>query len=185
VDDLESRFWGNCINTWAEELKQLLYLELMGFPRKPTWRTQYNFDGEDKSYIDIGGGPSSVLLKFENRGYSAVVDPSDWPQWVIDRYDSAGITYYLAGGEDLSFMRPVDVALVYNCLQHCSDPEKIIANARRVSTTLKMFEWIGIPPHEGHPHMLTADALARWTGQKGRIYQLDGRNECYGTAWVI
>lgn len=192
-DDLESRFWNGAINTYGEETKQLLYLELMGFKRSPTWRTQYSFDGEGKSYIDIGGGPSSVLLKFENtkRGDHAwsmlVVDPADWPRWVIDRYSANCIGFENERGEDLTLNDEAqfDVALIYNCLQHCESPEKVIANARAAARTLKMFEWIDLPSHPGHPHELHAADLDRWTGRTGRVVTLNGQNECYGRAWVL
>ena len=186
ADDLESRFWGDCSNTYGEETKQLLYLQLMGFQRVPTWRTQYAFDGEGKSYIDIGGGPCSVLLKFDNRS-GMVVDPAQYPAWVSHRYWDAGLNFFRHRGED--FPMPVNVkyhtALIYNCLQHCDDPAKVIANARACANELVMFEWIDMPPHEGHPHMLTEALLNEWTGQKGRVFDLKGQSECYGRAWVL
>jgi SAM-dependent methyltransferase len=193
-DDLESRFWGDCANTYGEETKQLLYLNMMGFKRAPTWRTQFAFDGEGKSYIDIGGGPCSVLLKFEHlsplRGDagSCVIDPGSYPPWVRARYDAAGVQWLRVSGERIGLEYPnrfVDVALIYNCLQHCEDPAKVIANARAVAKQLVMFEWVDIPPHEGHPHMLTEALLNEWTGQVGHTVTLNGQNECYGRAWVL
>ncbi len=185
MDDLESRFWGDCCNSYNEETKQLLYLKLMGFHPTPTWRTPYSFDGGGKSFIDIGGGPTSVLLKFENRKPSLVVDPGDYPSWVNARYGAANIVLLQARAEDLIESSVFDVALIYNCLQHVDNPEKIIANAKACSKQLKMFEWIDTEPHEGHPQKLTEDALNRWSDQQGRVVELRGENECFGRAWIL
>ena len=32
---------------------------------------------------------------------------------------------------------------------------------------LRIFEWVNIPPHEGHPHELTKKSLDEWIGQEG------------------
>lgn len=184
----EADFWGNCANTYGEETKQLLYLKFMGFPMRSTWRSSFVFDGQGKSIADIGGGPCSVLLKFENLGPSMVIDPAIYPSWVVDRYDTSGITYYLGRGEDfVSHLgpNPFDLALIYNCLQHVDDPEKIIANARANAKELRMFEWIDMPPHEGHLHMLTEADLNRWAGRPGKTVRLYGENECTGRAWYL
>ena len=45
---------------------------------------------------------------------------------------------------------------------------------------LRLFEWIDIPAHEGHPHMLTKENLEMWIGQEGKTKVLDGENGCYG-----
>jgi hypothetical protein len=184
-DDLESRFWGNCCNSYNEETKQLLYLREMGFLSYPTWRTAWSFNGNNQSFIDIGGGPCSVLLKFENVRHCLVVDPGVYPQWVYDRYRSANIVSLQARGEDIVQASVFDVALIYNCLQHTDDPAKIIANAKACAKQLKIFEWIDTPPHEGHPQTLTEAALNSWTNQQGRVVTLRGESECFGRAWIL
>ena len=68
-------------------------------------------------------------------------------------------------------------------MQHCEDPEKIISNAKKAGKLLRIFEWIDIPPHEGHPHMLTQENLEKWIGQKGHTTELNGVNGCYGKAF--
>jgi hypothetical protein len=188
TDDLEERFWGGAINTYNEETKQLLYLKLMGFEPTPTWQTRWSFDAGGKSIIDIGGGPCSVLLKFVNLGpFATVVDPGPWPQWAIDRYLAADIGFARECGEDLDkiLMPQADLALIYNVLQHCIDPALVIAKARACAKGLRMFEWIDLSAHEGHPHELKADLLNEWAGREGRIIELKGENECYGRAWVL
>lgn len=186
VDDLEMRFWGNCSNTFGEELKQLVYLDRMGFHPSPTWRSPVSFDGGGKSYLDIGGGPCSVLLKFENAPRRAVVDPGDYPSWVATRYAQCSIIYVRSRGEEIGDLTypTFDVALIYNCLQHVEDPERIVRNAKTVAKGLKIFEWIDIPPHEGHPWMLTEALLNEWTGRKGTVEEMN-ESGCVGRAWYL
>lgn len=187
-DDLEMRFWGDCTRSLGEELKQQVYAREMGFPLVSTWRSPFNWDAQGRSVIDIGGGPVSMLLKMENLAVGTVVDPGDYPDWVRARYDAAGITLLSRAGEDLPqwmFVRKYALALIYNCLQHTSDPARIIANAHAVALELRMFEWIDIPPHPGHPQMLTAAALDEWAGRPGRVKQFDGENGCFGRAWIL
>jgi len=188
-DDFEMSFWADCTRSFGEESKQILYMELMEIPRVETWRSPLNYDFGGRSVIDIGGGPCSVLLKGENlKPRSVVVDPGNYPDWVLMRYGLSGIIWHKARGEDIDTNGGggrFDLALIYNCLQHCSDPEKIIANARAVSGHLKIFEWIDIPPHEGHPHELKASDLERWTRQKGEVIELHGEYGCSGRAWVL
>jgi 2-polyprenyl-3-methyl-5-hydroxy-6-metoxy-1,4-benzoquinol methylase len=187
-DDLEARFWGNCENTFGEELKQLKYLELMGFQRSPTWRTQYSFDAGGKSIIDIGGGPCSVLLKFVNLTRGVIVDPGAWPPWVAARYAAASLGDWRIEGELVDDSHgSFDLALIYNCLQHVQDPAQVVRRAISLvgSSGLRMFEWIDLPAHEGHPHELKAEKLNEWTGREGRVVTLTGESECYGRAWVL
>jgi hypothetical protein len=191
-DDLESRFWGNCVSSLGEEMKQLVYLEEMGFTYKKVWHAGgIAYDGGGRSFVDIGGGPVSVLLKFENRGPSMVIDPGQYPAWVRARYGKALIEVEQEPGEAYAKAEfngqpfVFDVALVYNCLQHTGDPARVIANARALACELRIFEWIGIPAHEGHPHELSAEKLEEWTGRKGAVKQFDGVNGCLGRAWIL
>jgi hypothetical protein len=180
AQELEAGFWGTCANTYGEETKQFLYAEKMGLRR--SGRSRHEIDGGGRSYIDVGGGPASMLLKFVNLGTSLVVDPCRYPQWVYDRYAAAGIVCEVLAGEDLVPNRSFDVALIYNVLQHVRDPEAVVRNARAASRELRMFEWVDIPPHPGHPHCLTQADLERWAGVAGRVEEL-ARCECYGRAW--
>jgi hypothetical protein len=205
-DDLEMRFWAGCGSTFGEESKQRVYLREMGFAEHHVWHAGgFAWDAGGRSIIDIGGGPVSVLLKMENRIIQkcVVADPGDYPDWVVDRYYAAGIGFMPERGEDLEFAdgdlvgyrvanaTPTicaggfDVALIYNCLQHVDSPEKIIANARALAKDLRMFEWIGIPAHEGHPHELSQEKLEGWTGRKGVVKEFRGENGCFGKAWIL
>jgi len=184
--DFEADFWNGALNTYNEETKQLLYLREMGFPALRDWRTPHNFDAKQQSIIDFGGGPTSVLLKFVNLKRGLVIDPMKQPAWVASRYAAAGILYAEMPAEHANIIgaQDVDIALIYNCLQHCEDPEKVIANARANAKHLAVFEWINVPPHDGHPHMLTAEKLEAWCGRKGVVKRF-ADNECFGEAWVL
>lgn len=180
---LEAGFWGTCANTYGEETKQLLYAEKMGFQRVHDGRSGFAIYGAHKSYVDVGGGPASMLLKFVNVGRRVVVDPCRYPRWVYDRYAAAGVEWQVVAGEDLaSAGKFFDVALIYNVLQHVRDPGEVVRRARLVSRELRVFEWVDMLPHPGHPHCLTRGDLDRWTGVEGEVEEL-ARSECYGRAW--
>ena len=181
---LEAGFWGTCANTYGEETKQLLYMDRMGFKASHDGKSPFSYDGGGLSYLDIGGGPVSVLLKFRNARRKMVIDPCLYPLWIYERYEEEGIEYLGAPGE-VAVLPDVDVALIYNVLQHVSDPQKVIANALRSAKTLHMFEWVDMPPHAGHPHCLTQEKLEAWTGLRGKVEQFNGINECYCRAWYV
>lgn len=185
----ELQYWGDCTNTYDEESKQYVYARLMGLKR-----AGFSFDASSKSVIDIGGGPVSMLLKCVHRGeLCVVVDPlmNRYPSWVRDRYRTADIASIGATGEnvvDALMLKPdacnkFDEAWIYNCLQHVEDPAWIISNARALAPVLRIFEWINIPAHEGHPHTLTREKLDEWIGGTGNVIKLDGESGCYGEAY--
>jgi hypothetical protein len=145
-------------------------------------RSGYSFCVNNKSIIDIGGGPTSMLLKTINLGKRAlVVDPLEYPMWVYDRYSEKGIDSLICRGEDI-FEEGYDEAWIYNCLQHTDDPELIIKNALNAAKTLRIFEWVDIPPHDGHPIELTKEKLDKWTGGLGQVITL-AESGCFGKAY--
>ena len=178
MSDFEKAYWGSCVNTFDEEQKHYIYARFMGLER-----VGYSFDVHGARVVDIGGGPVSMLLKSINRGYAMVVDPIEWPRWVYDRYMAVHITPLVARGEDLQPGPGYSEAWIYNVLQHVDDPALVVANARKAAKLVRLFEWIGIPPHEGHPHMLTKPLLREWLGtEKGDSAHFEG-NGCHGWAF--
>ena len=162
--ELERQYWGYCTNTFMEEKKQYTYARFMGL--KEDYYFFKNIVG--KNILDIGGGPSSMLLKTWGFNRGRVVDPIKWPDWIRARYAIINVDLVESGGEDIN-ERGWDEVWIYNCLQHVVDPKKIIENAKRAAPVLRIFEWIDIPPHEGHPHMLTRHDLEQWIGQTGQV----------------
>ena len=130
----EAEYWGNCVNTLDEDLKQFLYAKAMRIPKLNAF--SYTVGG--KKILDIGGGPTSLLLKTKDHGGSKVVDPIKYPQWTIDRYNSHNIEYEQKPGEDITDTG-YDEVWIYNCLQHVIDPQKIIENAKKAAPVLRIF----------------------------------------------
>lgn len=75
-----------------------------------------------------------------------------------------------------------DEVWIYNVLQHTEDPELIIQNAKNVAPVIRIFEWIDIPAHEGHPQELKEENLNEWLDGKGTTEWLD-ENGCHGRSY--
>lgn len=184
----ERSWWGDCTHTYAEETKHRTYARGMGLVETTGWGTWPAYDLAGTNVLDIGGGPVSMLLKCLNRGeHCTVADPCKYPQWVLDRYEIAKIGYGRVAGEDLDhFIHDgYDEAWIYNVLQHTQDPEQIIANAFEFAPVIRLFEWVDIPPHTGHPHELKKVLLDYWLGSPGYVEVMDGSkgDGCNGTAY--
>ena len=169
--EFEQKWWGDCLNTAGEEAKQLSYASRMRLEFAPYLDKCWSIDLQHKSVVDIGGGPVSLLLKTHNRGpLCMVIDPCEYPDWVIERYREGGIAQYLRRGEDLdqiSYGEKHDEAWIYNCLQHTENPQKIIENARKRAKVLRIFEWVNTGTSLGHPHDLKPELLNEWIGGYG------------------
>ncbi len=162
--EFERSWWGTCQNTFTEETKQLTYAYKMGlqcYSNSGKWPC-YNLEG--KSVLDIGGGPVSMLLKCENRGFCCVIDPCQYPHWVKERYSQTSISFLSQRGESLDVTLGYDEVWIYNVLQHTEDPELIIQNAKKIAPVIRIFEWIDIPAHEGHPQELKEETLSSGRG---------------------
>ena len=189
AQEWESKWHGNCANTYNEETKQYIYAEYMGLNEFATnWYGRRGWNFGSRSVIDIGGGPCSMLLKSEAND-KLVVDPCQFPDWVHSRYQQTGVVFFNIKAEDIDrlnlavrFQAIFDLALIYNVLQHTEDPEKIISNAREIANEIRIFEWIDTPINEGHIHTLTSENLDRWLGGKGKS-QFINRSPVVGKAY--
>jgi hypothetical protein len=178
MSDLEAWYWGNCANTFYEDQKHYVYAKYMALDI--TWTY---FDVHGRSIVDIGGGPTSMLLKCRGLGKGLVVDPLQYPYWTFKRYTHCGIDVSICRGED--FTDPpmkFDEAWIYNCLQHVDDARLIIQNAKNAANRIRIFEWVDIPPHDGHPIELTKDFLDDCLGGEGSVIEL-AESGCYGRAY--
>lgn len=185
AQEQEQEWWGNCANTLGEELKQLTYAKHMGLTFHEYDGIPYQIDLKGKSVLDIGGGPTSLLLKTTNGGQRSVYDPCLYPDWVMKRYNTADIQYYRCKGEDIPVVDRYDEVWMYNCLQHVDDPAQIIKNGFRAlkeGGTFRIFEWINTEVNEAHPHSLDEIFFQELTRDTGRVVVL-GENGCFGTAW--
>ncbi len=155
--EYEAGFWYDCANTYNEERKQHVYAALMGLAPDKGWPYGYKTSG---SVLDIGGGPTSLLLKTTGFESATVQDPTNYPEWVYTRYLEHGIKVSrtpaeqrLGSIESLSWIVPqfFNEVWLYNCLQHTEDPKRILENVKDYlpsGGTFRFFEWIDIPPHE-------------------------------------
>lgn len=175
--EFEAQYWGNCANTFDEEQKHYVYARAMGLVRQ-----HYHFELPGLRVVDIGGGPVSMMLKCRGLEHGLVVDPLCYPAWCEARYRAHHIDVLAMPGE-LFGRQGFDEAWIYNCLQHVEDPERVIHNARRAAPVLRIFEWVDIPPHPGHPHLLTAALLRQWIGDAGGVVRDYAESGCYGRAF--
>lgn len=193
--EFELGWWGNCVNTFGEELKQTVYASLMGISLLNQGGPGPVIDMEDKSIIDIGGGPCSMLLKTRTTGTKTLIEPCEYPDWVYERYTEASVHVYpYMKGEDFPKFFPGgthwDECWIYNVLQHVEDPERIALNALHVADVVRVFEWIDMPVSPGHPHTLTEEKMNEWFaheshpwGTQGRTYSLN-ESGCVGRAYA-
>jgi hypothetical protein len=172
----EINYWGDCCNTFEEDQKHYTYAKFMGLVRTGTY-----FDGAGKKILDVGGGPSSMLLKCQNLREGKVIDPIAYPKWTIERYTYKNISVQIDLAENMQ-ESGWDEVWIYNCLQHVLDPKKIIEKAKLAAPVLRIFEWVDIPAHAGHPQELTEEKLNGWIGSTGSLVQLD-ENGCVGKAY--
>jgi glycosyltransferase involved in cell wall biosynthesis/SAM-dependent methyltransferase len=176
--DFEKDFWGNCANTFHEDIKHYTYAKFMGIERNG-----HHFIVHGKSILDIGGGPTSMLLKSYDLNRGKVVDPIKYPDWTVERYRGKNIDVSVDCGENVN-ETGWDEVWIYNCLQHVRDPQKIIENAKRAAPILRIFEWIDIPAHEGHPQELKEELLNLWIGGKGSTATLSEKDTgCHGRVY--
>ena len=176
--DFEIGYWGDCTNTFDEEQKHYVYADCMNLNVQ-----HYRIIMESPlKILDVGGGPVSMLLKTSQLSSGVVFDPIDWPDWVKIRYACKNIEHVCDYAENLN-LTGFDEVWMYNCLQHTHDPEKIIKNCIRAGKVFRIFEWIDIPPHDGHPQMLTKELLDKWTGSSGKINTYNDFHGCTGKAY--
>jgi hypothetical protein len=184
--DFEAGWWGSCQNTYGEETKQLVYARYMQLTAMDLGGPGPEIDLGGYSVIDVGGGPSSLLLKCRNAGQAIVVDPCPYPAWVAERYLEAGIDFLHVPAEAYLSVAPmVDEIWIYNVLQHVEDPEFIVRMALERAKTLRIFEWLDIPPHPGHPQQLRQELLEGWLRMSGNTGFLNEGGAVGSAFWGV
>lgn len=173
-NDWEKNWWEDCTNTYSEQVLQEMYAKYMKLDQF-AMPYRYQFDLKGMSVVDIGGGPVSLLLRCKNCSRAVVVDPCDYPNWVLERYKLAGITLIKKPAEDVAFDKEFDEAWIYNCLQHVRDPGKLIQNAMASARKIRVFEPLEVGTHQGHPHNLSQDVLDRAFGKQGLTDERGGK----------
>lgn len=124
-------------------------------------------DLQQKSILDVGGGPCSILLHSQNfkKPDSTVVDPiyslhpehSERLNQIKKRYADQNITFENRMAEEfllsLSNDYMFDEVWIYNCLQHVYEPDKILLNCLKHTKTLRLAEYINCPTDTAHLHI--------------------------------
>lgn len=173
----EKDWWGECLNTTWEELKQIKYTSRMGIDMPGSPGSPYAFDAHGASVLDVGASAISLLLKTNNlsiKEQSTVVDPLPLPKWAVDRYITAGLKFVNKPAEKLPFAdKQFDEVWIYNCLQHTQDPRAIVNEIKRVGKLIRIFEWVDTGVSAGHIHNLTELELNVWLGGEGKVEQLN------------
>jgi SAM-dependent methyltransferase len=119
-----------------------------------------------KTVLDIGCGPFSLLQTVPSKS-ATCLDPIHYED-LEQQYVDKGIRRLYKCGEDLTVEDGTfDEVWIYNCLQHVKNPTSILNNAISVGKTIRIFEWIHIPPYEGHLYELTPQLLKRPFNQQG------------------
>ena len=122
----EADWWGSCTNTLSEEWKQLAYFKRLGLVETKNSKWRFAFDMQGKSVADVGGGPTSFLLRCVNV-HGWVIEPNRYPDWVYERYKAAKINVLQIRAEDwLQQTKLFDEVWMYNVMQHVDDPELVM-----------------------------------------------------------
>lgn len=179
----EAEWHDTCINSYNEETKQYIYTRFMGLDEyKVNYYGQIGWDFGEKSVLDVGCGPYSILMKSKGKVKHGI-DPCDYPQWVYERYKCADVLLHKIPAEDFTSPSIIyDEALIYNCLQHVIDPKKIIDNVLACSKLVRIFEWVDNGISDGHLHDLHADELDEWLGGTGKSNYIE-IGPCVGKAY--
>lgn len=131
-----------------EILKQKYYSLILEIP--------FFYDFKNKSVLDIGGGPNSILLRSKNFSRARIVDPGNYSKEVVDNYYKNNIEYVKQLAENYNSTEKFDEVLIYNVLQHTVNTEKIIKNALDSATErIRFFDWGYTKPTLGHPQTIT------------------------------
>jgi hypothetical protein len=183
---IEKAWHGNCIATEFEEVpKQFIYAQHMGLNPQPQHNGDFALQVNGESILDIGGGPSSMLLRTQGFSKATVVDPCNYPRWTLERYKDCGISLWKIKGEVVqdTVLPLFDEVWMYNTLSHCENIEAVIASALAKGKIIRVFEWLNTPTNGAHLHTLTKDYLDILFKGIGKVETLTGERGCVGTAY--
>ncbi|QQS17297.1 methyltransferase domain-containing protein [Candidatus Saccharibacteria bacterium] len=161
----ELAFWLSPGAELGEQLKQLTYAPLLGLDFEHDGNSPYVIHKPNKSIIDIGGGPVSLLLKTKAT-LKTVIDPCSYPAWVRSRYEQNDVRWIKDVAETYQpeLAETADEVWLYNVLQHTTDPQKIFENVLRYLKSggvFRFFDWIETGTNVAHPISLTAEDVHR------------------------
>jgi hypothetical protein len=150
----ELLFWSHYSNHICELDKQSFCAKQIGI-FETNDPTPYVVDLQGKSVLEIGAGPNGLCLRAQN-GRRKVIDPAEYPEWVWDRYKYFGVEYENIMAENMNESGWDEVWLV-NCMQHVTNPDKVMENIKKAGKVLRIFEWLNIPVDACHHHTFTRE----------------------------
>lgn len=158
AQDFERRWWLGNPARWEDELtKQQFYADRMHFPAmtEPGWVAMgLRYDFEERTVLDVGCGPFSLLQR-SRVGTGVALDPIDYGPELEAGYVSRKLQRVIGPAEKMATTETFDEVWCYNCLQHVMDPMLILQKMKDCGIRIRLYEWLDIPPHQGHPQMLT------------------------------
>lgn len=178
----ERKSWGDNLDlNCGEANKQIHYANLM--------KINIPYDAKNKSIIDFGCGPVSMLLRVENCKNAVGIEPIDYGENVNKRYQEKKIKILQLPIEeyeqDSNFL--YNEAWMYNVLQHVIDPVVCLQKINKAAKTIRIFEWIDMPSSPGHPHVITKQMMIENLELKESEYFIVdlNENELCGKAIIV
>ncbi len=119
-------------------------------------------DWANKSVLDVGCGPVSLVARGKYGKTRTGVDPLRYPHWVYEAYSKNDFKVILEPFEEFHNPSQYDVVIFYNALQHFAD---LAAVARRTKEILApggrayLAEYLEVPTNEAHIQYLEKTPL--------------------------
>jgi len=89
----------------------------------------------DTYVLEIGSGAAGTITYVESE-HKYAIDPLEYYYSTVEEFTKdrdKKVKYYSAKGEDLPFNNDMfDLVIIDNVLDHCSDPEKVLTEMKRV-----------------------------------------------------
>lgn len=179
----ERHSWGNSVTleTSNESYKQVTYAKLLNLEMKNNF-----IDANNKSIIDLGCGPISLLLRTNNFAHAYGVEPLDYGEEVNSNYIKKNIKIIKKPIEFITnedFNINFDELWMYNVLEHVISPRECLEKILNIKPKkIRILDWLDIPPHEGHPFLLTENLFVETLKLKNDEYKVQHINEngCVG-----
>lgn len=159
------------IQTYAKHMNLFKDFGVKGATKNKLNYKEKIFDLKGKSVVDICGGPSSLLLRCFNFSKAVVVDPGNFPDYIVNRYKEAGIEVAKVPAELFVYEQPVDETWIYNALAHVYNPTAILLNAKSNSKTMRIIEGVNCGTNIQHPQNLLSEEFENVLGQKGKTIE--------------
>jgi hypothetical protein len=117
--------------------------------------------------IDIACGPCSIVAELAGKSRKIGIDPSPYPDWILERYEMLGFEIIKAPLESANLKslgenENLNIAvLMYNALQHFQDIDIAISKIYNALGQHLLFftDYASVPADRAHPQILTAPRL--------------------------